>query len=82
MTGTPSATSRATIRVPHGTTSAYRKRKCRCDTCRARNAANQARQRATRDPLPPGDPRHGTLNGYTNYRCRCGPCAAAKRGSR
>jgi hypothetical protein len=68
--------------LPHGTTSAYRNRGCRCDECRAHNAVRQARQRGARGPLPPGDLRHGTLNGYTNYRCRCDQCAAASKRRR
>lgn len=58
--------------------SAYVNDGCRCEGCRAGQAASQARLRVkyrTRRedfPIP-----HGTDNGYTNYRCKCDQCRAA-----
>lgn len=64
----------------HGTYNGYSNYDCRCDECRAANAAYQRRADARRAAtgLPEGDPRHGE-NGYTNYGCRCSTCTEAKR---
>ncbi len=62
--------------------SSYINRKCRCDGCRAAQAAymRRFRQRASAD-LVAGEVevQHGTSSTYTNYRCGCGPCREAWR---
>jgi hypothetical protein len=65
----------------HGTQNGYCNHGCRCQRCRASNAAYQqgARQRR-QDFIDAGrvpDHVHGTENGYGNYRCRCDPCTKA-----
>ena len=76
----------------HGTTNGYGNLNCRCDDCRAANAAHHKDymgrhpeqrekhrvRRQTIKPLDVDDPRHGTDNGYTNYVCRCDDCRAAR----
>lgn len=59
----------------HGTYYSYRRLRCRCDECRAANAARVQAERAR--GLPEGDHRHGTAYGYKNYGCRCEPCKDA-----
>lgn len=57
----------------HGTRSRYRHGGCRCDACRAANAAYVRSWKRNRK----GDPPHGTLDGYVNWFCRCPECVAA-----
>jgi len=66
--------------IVHGTRYAYNAHKCRCEECKAANAAylrEQARPAAIQLHL------HGTLNAYDHLGCRCEKCrevsAAAKR---
>lgn len=70
--------------LEHGTTTGYNTHGCRCDQCRAANAAYSrslaARKRAgepvrecSRAPIT-----HGTTRGY-NRGCRCDDCRAARR---
>lgn len=69
----------------HGTLHTYRYHKCRCDECRAANAASQreyvARIRERKDAamVDPHSLRvpHGTSNAYCNHKCRCDECRAA-----
>lgn len=67
--------------IQHGTLSAYRKHKCRCDECKAalteyhrrwREAHPDYRTERTRQPSA-----HGTIRRYTSYKCRCDECQAA-----
>lgn len=69
----------------HGTLHTYRSAKCRCDECRAANAASrreyvarirERKDAATGEPPSPRVP-HGTTNAYSNYKCRCDECRAA-----
>lgn len=56
-------------------TGRYRKG-CRCDDCRAHNAARcqkLQRARCERSEQAP----HGTVGAYTNWGCRCEPCTSA-----
>lgn len=56
----------------HGTTTGYGSYKCRCDPCKAAQAAYRVKWfNEVRDPAKTP---HGTLNGYTNYKCRCDEC--------
>lgn len=57
--------------------STYTNRGCRCEVCRAAQAAYM-REYKSRIFLMPGDSRHGTDNGYNNYGCRCAKCRAAR----
>lgn len=61
-----------------GTTGSYR-RGCRCDVCRAANAAAAAERRARR--LEQGMPAdaHGMPSGYTFWGCRCKVCKRTER---
>jgi hypothetical protein len=70
----------------HGS-SGYDNYGCRCDVCRAGNAAKQKRIRESNreerelvdgvwvHPLAT----HGTLTGYQYYKCRCRDCTRASR---
>lgn len=68
--------------MTHGTTSAYNNMGCRCQPCKAANAAHiramraQARERAKTDPriIP-----HGTAHAYAYWGCRCSDCREAAR---
>ncbi len=65
----------------HGTPSRYGYHGCRCDVCRAGNAARCAAlkaARATRLAADPSAAPHGTVNTYRNWDCRCPDCAAAQ----
>ena len=63
----------------HGSVNGYNNLKCRCDECRAANAAYRLDwlRRRGHNPIDDDDPRHGTIGGYTNYSCRCDKCRAA-----
>lgn len=62
----------------HGLLSTYTYWKCRCEACRAANAAYHQQLRMSRNPKDAKE--HGTLSTYVNYRCRCEVCSAANRG--
>ena len=49
------------------------KRGCRCDECRAGNAAWMREYRYRERAIPDGA--HGRASTYVNYRCRCALCA-------
>ena len=66
----------------HGTLSAYLNHDCRCDPCKAANAANQRRYRAEKKKQEVPPEVHGTDNGYTNYGCREACCRAAHAAAR
>lgn len=55
----------------------YSHHKCRCDVCKAANAARCDRRRRQRDPskLPPE--KHGKKSTYSNWNCRCTECTQA-----
>ena len=62
--------------VTHGGSGhAYSNYGCRCDECRAANAARFARRKAERD-MRMSDFEHGS-SGYVNWGCRCDVCAEA-----
>lgn len=64
--------------VTHGGSgNAYANYGCRCDQCKAANAARVRRRSHERDAstLPPEA--HGKYTTYTNWRCRCEKCKIA-----
>lgn len=63
--------------APHGTVTAYTHYRCKCDPCRAANAAHHSALRQRRRELGSA-PTHGT-SGYANYGCRCPVCTDAHR---
>jgi hypothetical protein len=72
---------RAENRPEHGTYNCYDKHRCRCDLCRAANAARhlEARRRR-RQAVEAGTvviTKHGTST-YTNWGCRCEVCIKAQ----
>ncbi|MDP4501007.1 hypothetical protein [Nonomuraea turcica] len=62
----------------HGTFRAY-VAGCRCDECRAKNAAEMRkhRRRAANDPTRADRAGHGKANTYKNHACRCDACKTA-----
>lgn len=62
------------VEIRHGTTAAYR-RGCRCDRCRAANAADH-RARIARFAANGGRGDHGTVYRYKTG-CRCDECRSA-----
>jgi hypothetical protein len=63
----------------HGTRSMYVNGKCRCENCKAANAAWQKNIRARRAlDRELFKVEHGTLNAYTNYGCRCPACKSVQ----
>ncbi|MDF2562271.1 MAG: hypothetical protein K0R99_3717 [Microbacterium sp.] len=66
--------------VEHGTITMYASRGCRCDECKAGNAAYQrARRVAAAEKLAAGARvEHGTVHAYRHYGCRS--MTAAERG--
>ena len=61
--------------------SGYRKRGCRCDVCRAANAAwARERRRRRRELLSDGAvaPQPHGISTYINWGCRCDECCAAQ----
>lgn len=65
-------------RLEHGTPFAYG-RGCRCDRCKAANAAYHLDWHNRKKAKGPW---HGTIGGYTNHHCRCYECRRAWRGYR
>ena len=66
---------------PHGTLTWYTGHRCRCEECRAVNAAYQAakvQQRARLLAVGLITVKHGTENAYGNYGCRCEECRDAR----
>ena len=63
----------------HGTLSGYQYHGCRCDDCKAANAASFRRWRTTMRGTEPR--KHGIVSAYTHYRCRCDACVEAARQS-
>lgn len=73
----------------HGTRGGYTNHRCRCDDCKAANAAMQRDQREKRAqrlagiatpgvrPDAKDKPIHGLPTTYTNWGCRCPACKAA-----
>lgn len=64
----------------HGTPSAYRRHKCRCEFCVYNNTQRILAQKARRalcGVVP--EHVHGTVNGYHNWSCRCQACVDAMR---
>ena len=69
----------------HGSASTYDNHGCRCDECRAANAARHAAARkrrkvdlgAGRAVVP-----HGKASTYANWGCRCAACTAARRDAK
>jgi hypothetical protein len=61
--------------MTHGTITAYRNHGCRCEECRATQAAYNRRNRATR--LDTGSLSHGTRSAY-DAGCRCDECRLAR----
>ena len=71
--------ARQSTNFTHGY-SGYQNYKCRCETCRAANAAAVTRMRAQRAAQLAEDPAavsHGVASTYDNWRCRCADCRAA-----
>ncbi len=67
----------------HGTASRYGYHGCRCDVCRAGNAARCAAAAASRAERLAADPSaapHGNAMTYKNWGCRCLECTAAWAG--
>ena len=60
----------------HATVTGYRNHGCRCDLCRAVQAAYNRRQR--RAQFASGNISHGTRTGY-DVGCRCWKCSEARR---
>lgn len=58
----------------HGTSYGYKERRCRCDECRAWNAAHHAQGRDRREGTALV---HGSNSTYVNYKCRCDDCRDA-----
>lgn len=70
----------ATPSINHGTAVAYRKHKCRCDTCRAGNTQRAAEWTGkARASFARGekDVPHGLASTYGRYGCRCRACTTA-----
>lgn len=65
--------------LQHGTTTAHRNYRCRCQPCMdaARDSRAEWREQARERPIPGHV--HGTTNGYQNYGCRCDDCRIATR---
>lgn len=61
--------------MTHGTTSAYA-RGCRCDACRAAQAAYMREYRHRNGSRPFRQWQHGSVTGYQKG-CRCEPCKGA-----
>lgn len=61
----------------HGTMNGYGNYQCRCDKCRAANAAMNKAARERRSKNIP-DNIHGKASTYYNYKCRCEACTNAK----
>jgi hypothetical protein len=61
----------------HGTAVEYN-RGCRCEECKAHNAARHRAGAVDRMSRPEEIP-HGTESGYVNWYCRCGPCSSVGR---
>jgi hypothetical protein len=62
-----------------GSGSAYANYGCRCDECKAANAARvqrRARERTSEEPAPDS---HGKDSTYKNWGCRCEACIEAHR---
>ena len=62
--------------IKHGTAHAYKVRRCRCDECKAANAAQKRAWKQRAAQKPPEEIPHGRY-GYVNYDCRCEVCTAA-----
>ena len=65
----------------HGTVGGYTNNACRCERCRAANAAYVQKRRYERAAALAADPSraaHGEESTYTNWRCRCQPCTEAR----
>lgn len=60
--------------VEHGTRATYQNHSCRCDECRAAQAAYQLLFKRRADPAQAP---HGTTTGYSSWNCRCVPCREA-----
>jgi len=63
-----------------GAGTAYSHYGCRCDECRAANAARKKRRDKERARLLAAglvNPTHGEVSTYSNYLCRCDECRAA-----
>jgi hypothetical protein len=63
--------------VNHGRLSTYVNRRCRCDECRAANAAYKRRHKAAQALSPIPADIHGSINAYVNRDCHCQPCRNA-----
>lgn len=62
----------------HGTPHGYNYYGCRCDGCRAWNAADCRRRRDLRLRRPiPATAVHGLATTYATYACRCDACRKA-----
>lgn len=70
----------------HGTRSRYRRDKCRCDKCRAANAAyigglrEKKKAELGAGAVPDEAVAHG-VSGYANWGCRCSVCAQSRNQS-
>lgn len=63
----------------HGTNAFYENHGCKCDKCRAVNAATtKARRHRLAKLIDPEDERHGTTSFYQNHGCRCDACKDAQ----
>lgn len=65
----------------HGTINGYGNLACRCDACKAANAAYQRKLRLERHGRPIPDHVHGTENGYARWYCKCDACRAAHKAT-
>jgi hypothetical protein len=65
--------------VEHGTRATYQNHGCKCEACRAAQAAYQ---RQFRDGKDPAEAPHGTDTGYLSWRCRCVLCREAHADSK
>lgn len=66
--------------VEHGSEDTYQNWGCRCEACKAGNAARALERRQERKLRLEADPtltEHGKESTYVNWLCRCGDCTAA-----
>jgi hypothetical protein len=73
----PPAPEPVFIPIKHGTISAYKGKKCRCDLCRQANreAGRRTKENHRKARLETKDFAHGA-HGYRYYGCRCDICRA------
>jgi len=73
----------SSLKVRHGSRTAYNYYNCRCKKCRAGHALRAKQYRARKkEQILTDNPPHGELSTYNNYGCRCEPCREVKKASR